>query len=235
SINYHVMQIWIIKNEEPTGPFDVNEVRRMKLDPATPVWFEGLADWRPISAVPELADCIAGAVPEPVEEDSELSEVAEVDIPEVDVEMPEVPSADIPEIPAVDIPEEPTVEISEVPAVDIPEEPTVEVPVEPEPARVVPEVPVDNEDDAFYETAENIVNKKPANPPSNYLAFSIVVLIFCCLPTGIVALIYSTKVNNAWYGGDHDRARRYSEMAEWWIQITIVLGLIWTAFSVFLI
>lgn len=226
------MQIWIIKNEEPTGPFDVNEVRRMKLDPATPVWFEGLADWRPISAVPELADCIAGAVPEPVEEKSELSEVtevkvAEIDIPEVDVEMPEEPSADIPEVPAVEVPEEPVVEI--------PEEPTVEVSVEPEPARVMPEVPADNDDDEFYETAENIVNEKPASPPPNYLVFSIVVLIFCCLPTGIVALVYSTKVNSAWYGGDHDRARRYSEMAEWWIQITIVLGLIWTAFSIFLI
>ena len=71
----------------------------------------------------------------------------------------------------------------------------------------------------------------PPMPPT-YLVWSILATVLCCLIPGIVAIIYSTRISSAYFSGDYDRAKRYSEMAEWWIMITIVAGLVWAPFSV---
>lgn len=67
--------------------------------------------------------------------------------------------------------------------------------------------------------------------PSTYLAWSIVTMLLCCLPTGIVALVYSTKVSARWRMGDRAGARKASDRAALWIAITVVAGLIWAPFQ----
>ena len=66
--------------------------------------------------------------------------------------------------------------------------------------------------------------------PNTYLVWAILSCLCCCLPTGIVAIIYASKVTPAWHSGDLEAARKASEKAGWWTVISFVAGLIWTPF-----
>lgn len=68
--------------------------------------------------------------------------------------------------------------------------------------------------------------------PSTYLVWAILSTICCCIPTGIVALIYASKVSPLYSRGDYAGAKAASEKACWWVIISFVAGLIWAPFSV---
>lgn len=68
--------------------------------------------------------------------------------------------------------------------------------------------------------------------PPTYLAWSIVTMILCCLPTGIVAIIFSSKVSGKYASGDYAGAKNASEAAAIWILVTVVAGLIFLPFQV---
>lgn len=70
------------------------------------------------------------------------------------------------------------------------------------------------------------VSRSQQTMPPTYLAWSIIAMLICCLPTGIVALIYSVKVSSRWSMGDYEGSLRASDTAMWWIIITVVCGLI---------
>lgn len=77
--------------------------------------------------------------------------------------------------------------------------------------------------------------QQPEAPmPNTYLVWSIVTLVLCCVPTGIVAIIYSSKVSSRWTAGDYDGARSASDNAALWIIISIVCGLIAVPFQIFM-
>ncbi len=63
-------------------------------------------------------------------------------------------------------------------------------------------------------------------PPQNYLIPAILVTIFCCLPTGIVAIIYAAQVNAKFHGGDVKGARSSSESAKLWSIISAALVIV---------
>jgi predicted secreted protein len=54
--------------------------------------------------------------------------------------------------------------------------------------------------------------EQPA-PPPNYLVWSILTTIFCCLPLGIVSIVYAAQVNNKWALGDVAGAQMSSQKA----------------------
>jgi len=70
-----------------------------------------------------------------------------------------------------------------------------------------------------------MTNMNPQNI-QNYLWQSIVVTVLCCLPLGIPAIVYATKVNNALMQGDTDAARKASESAKMWCIISLVCGIV---------
>lgn len=70
-----------------------------------------------------------------------------------------------------------------------------------------------------------------AKCPPSYLAWAIVTTILFCVPIGIAAIIYSSKVSGAWFAGNADKAHRYSERAAWLSNIAFVAGLIFFPFS----
>lgn len=72
----------------------------------------------------------------------------------------------------------------------------------------------------------------PDQMPSTYLVWAILATICCCIPTGVVAIIYSSKVSPAFYRGDYAAALRASERAQLWIIISFVAALIWAPFSI---
>ena len=62
--------------------------------------------------------------------------------------------------------------------------------------------------------------------PSNYLVWSILVTIFCCIPFGIVAIVKSSQVNGLWAQGRYAEAQASADSARKWIIWSVVVGLI---------
>ncbi len=65
----------------------------------------------------------------------------------------------------------------------------------------------------------------PPCPPTN-MAWAIISMLLCCIPLGIVAIVYANKVSKKYYEGDIAAAEHYSEVSAWWCIGTIVGGLI---------
>ncbi|PTM05189.1 MAG: hypothetical protein DA407_12475 [Bacteroidetes bacterium] len=66
---------------------------------------------------------------------------------------------------------------------------------------------------------------KPSRPES-YLALAIISTIICCVPLGIVSILYATKVNSLYEDGSFDEATRASKNAKTWGLITIGAGVL---------
>jgi hypothetical protein len=65
----------------------------------------------------------------------------------------------------------------------------------------------------------------PRNVP-NYLVQAILVTIFCCLPFGIVAIIFAAQVNGKLAAGDYAGAVNCSGQAKMWSWIGFGIGLL---------
>lgn len=68
------MKIWIHTGGVQNGPYTKEQIAAMHLPAATPVWYEGLAQWMPACQAPELADLFA---PESAEGSESTGEVVE--------------------------------------------------------------------------------------------------------------------------------------------------------------
>lgn len=68
--------------------------------------------------------------------------------------------------------------------------------------------------------------------PNTYLVWAILATICCCLPTGVVAIIFASKVSPSYMRGDYNAALDASSKAQLWVIISFVTGLIWAPFSV---
>jgi len=66
----------------------------------------------------------------------------------------------------------------------------------------------------------------PAAAVPNYLVLAIISL-FCCLPLGIVAVIFAARVNGQVQAGDTAGALESSRKAKMFSYISIGLGLVW--------
>ena len=60
----------------------------------------------------------------------------------------------------------------------------------------------------------------------NHLVWAILSTVCCCLPAGIVSIVYATQVNGKVAEGDYEAARKASEMAKNWAGVSVVLGII---------
>jgi hypothetical protein len=62
-------------------------------------------------------------------------------------------------------------------------------------------------------------------PPPNYLVWAILTTIFCCLPFGIVSIVFAAQVNSKWQDGDYQGARLSSKNAKLWAWIAFGVGI----------
>lgn len=75
-------------------------------------------------------------------------------------------------------------------------------------------------------------NKPPR--PNSYLALAIVSTILCCLPLGIVSIVYATKVNSAYADGNYDEAAKASRNAKTWGIVSIAAAALgWIIYVLF--
>lgn len=65
----------------------------------------------------------------------------------------------------------------------------------------------------------------PAGGVPNYLVQAILVTLFCCLPFGIVSIVYAAQVNGKLSGGDIEGAMESSRKAKTWCWVSFGVGL----------
>ncbi|HBT75419.1 MAG TPA: hypothetical protein DEB39_00510 [Planctomycetaceae bacterium] len=64
--------------------------------------------------------------------------------------------------------------------------------------------------------------------PKNWLVESIVATILCCLPFGIVAIIFAAQVSGKFQAGDYAGAQKASDTAKMWTIVSFACGLVVT-------
>lgn len=63
-------------------------------------------------------------------------------------------------------------------------------------------------------------------PPQNYLVFSILATVLCCLPLGVAAIVFSSQVNSKWNAGDHAGAAESARKAKLFTIWSAAVGLV---------
>lgn len=61
--------------------------------------------------------------------------------------------------------------------------------------------------------------------PKNWLVESILVTLFCCLPFGVVGIVYASGVESKWRSGYYREAQEASENAGKWTKIGFYISL----------
>lgn len=85
---------------------------------------------------------------------------------------------------------------------------------------------VQNPAPAFQSPQQAFNNPPEGKMPPSYLIWSVLSTVLCCLPAGIVAIIFSSQVSSKFYSGDIDGANRASERAQIWIIVSFVIGVL---------
>lgn len=65
----------------------------------------------------------------------------------------------------------------------------------------------------------------PMVKPNNYLVWAILGTIFCCLPFGIVSIVYASKVDGLWLAGNYFAATEAARKAKTWFWWSFGIGL----------
>lgn len=70
------------------------------------------------------------------------------------------------------------------------------------------------------------VSPPGANVPGYLLPLSILATVFCCLPTGIAAIVYSAQARSKSQVGDTAGASQAAKTAQMWLIISVVIGIV---------
>ena len=70
--------------------------------------------------------------------------------------------------------------------------------------------------------------------PDNYLVWAILCTVLCCLPLGIVSIVYSTKVSGLWAQGRYAEAQAAANNAKKWAIISAIVGAVIAVIAVIL-
>lgn len=62
--------------------------------------------------------------------------------------------------------------------------------------------------------------------PDSHLVWAILSTLLCCLPLGIVSIVYSTKVSGLWAQGRYAEAQAASDSAKKWAIIAAIVGVV---------
>lgn len=74
----------------------------------------------------------------------------------------------------------------------------------------------------------------PPMKPNNWLWQSIVATIICCIPFGIVGIVYAAKVDSLYYKGRYGESEQAARKAKMWTIIAFVIGIVYWIVSIIL-
>lgn len=206
------MNYWIIVNDHHDGPYSVDTLVANGLKPEDLVWTEGLADWTPAGNILELAeamnlrDSMAAAPAEPAA--PVAAEVIEIVETEAEAPMEQEAACD------------------------------AEPAQQPQPAQqpyATPQMQTAYTQAAPAQAAamtQGAAMTQAEPCPPAYIAWSIIVTVLCCTIVGIPAIVFASMTKSAYYRGDLAKAKRYSEITQWFIIAAIVLGAVSWPFQI---
>lgn len=64
----------------------------------------------------------------------------------------------------------------------------------------------------------------PPMKPDNHLVWAILCTLCCCLPLGIVSIVYSSKVDGLYVAGRHMEAQQAADSAKNWAMWGAIIG-----------
>ena len=85
---------------------------------------------------------------------------------------------------------------------------------------------------------QNNFNGMPPKPVNwvPYLILSIISTLCCCLPFGVVGIVFSAKINSAMLAGNLEEAQNNAKMARIWIIVSFAIGLLtWLIYMVLIV
>ena len=84
---------------------------------------------------------------------------------------------------------------------------------------------------SVYQSEPTPIYQQPVNhEPVNwipYLVLSIISTVCCCLPFGIVAIVFAAKINSSVTAGDYEAAEKAAKTAKIWIIVAVAVGIVW--------
>ena len=196
---------WVNIDGIQSGPISRDELANIDFNPeVTYVWHEELDDWQRIDHLSEFADIVA-AKQKAAAEHSGQSENSE--------------SAESSEHSEESEHSESSVTPPPVPQPPVPQPPELQhaMPQSPMPQPPMPQPPVVPE----------------AEAPTN-LVWAVIATVMCCQITGVIAIVYGAMTSSANSAGNYEKARRYSDIAQIWVMVSIVLGLIYMPIALLL-
>ena len=192
---------WVNIDGIQSGPISRDELANIDFNPeVTYVWHEELDDWQRIDHLSEFADIVA-AKQKAAAEHSGQSENSEHSEHSENSEQSEESEHS-----------ESSVTPPPVPQPPVPQPPELQhaMPQPPMPQPPMPQPPVAPE----------------AEAPTN-LVWAVIATVMCCQITGVIAIVYGAMTSSANSAGNYEKARRYSDIAQIWVMVSIVLGLIY--------
>lgn len=200
------MNYWIIVNDHHDGPYSVDTLVANGLKPEDLVWTEGLADWTPAGNILELAEAMNLR-------DSMAAAPAEAAAP-VAAEVIEIVETE------AEAPMEQEAACDAEPA------------QQPQPAQQPYATPQMQTAYTQPAPAQGAAMTQAEPCPPSYIAWSIIVTVLCCTIVGIPAIVFASMTKSAYYRGDLAKAKRYSEITQWFIIAAIVLGAVSWPFQI---
>ena len=85
---------------------------------------------------------------------------------------------------------------------------------------------------------QNNFNGMPQKPVNwvPYLILSIISTLCCCLPFGVVGIVFSAKINSAIMAGNLEEAQNNAKMARIWIIVSFAIGILtWLIYMVLIV
>ncbi|MDD7604475.1 MAG: CD225/dispanin family protein [Candidatus Limisoma sp.] len=237
------MQYWIIKDGESKGPFTLEELQAMGISQTTKIWCKGMDNWTKAGET-DIADVLfAHVVDESEERSAESAEAPESE--ELSAESAETPeneelsaesaeaseseerSAESAEASESEERSAESAEASEQPRMTPPpynpalySQPPYMPQQPPMPGYRPQPSPQQIYNDGYRRGLED-GKKLDADtdtskcPPSN-MVWAVLATVFCCMPAGIVSIVYASRVSGLYHKGDFVGAKRASDRAAYW-------------------
>lgn len=237
------MQYWIIKDGESKGPFTLEELQAMGISQTTKIWCKGMDNWTKAGET-DIADVLFAHVVDESEERSAESAVApkneersaeSAEAPENEELSAESGEASESEELSAESAEAPESEERSAESAEAPEQPRMTPPpYNPAPYSQPPYMPQQPPMPGYrpQPSPQQIYNdgyrrgledgkKLDADtdtskcPPSN-MVWAVLATVFCCMPAGIVSIVYASRVSGLYHKGDFVGAKRASDRAAYW-------------------
>lgn len=75
-----------------------------------------------------------------------------------------------------------------------------------------------------------------STPVPNYLVGSILVTLFCCLPTGIASIVFASRANSKAASGDTPGALADAKQAKFWLWFSVIASaVVWVLYLLFIV